>query len=122
MPHKPPVKRKVYKRRWYLKNRARIRRYRKSYYRKNKKRSRETDLNRLYGITINEFEMFRKAQRNRCRICKKVFDKTPHVDHSHKTGAVRGLLCLTCNRGLGLLGDSEKLLESALRYLKETER
>ena len=40
------------------------------------------------------------------------------VDHDHETGAVRGLLCNHCNRGIGLLGDSITNLENAIKYLQ----
>jgi hypothetical protein len=40
------------------------------------------------------------------------------VDHDHNTGAVRGLLCHSCNTGLGHLGDSVETLARALDYLQ----
>jgi len=40
------------------------------------------------------------------------------VDHDHNTGKIRGLLCNTCNRALGLLKDNKQLLINALKYLK----
>jgi hypothetical protein len=40
------------------------------------------------------------------------------IDHDHKSGVVRGLLCNNCNRGLGRLKDSVALLNAAVRYLK----
>jgi hypothetical protein len=51
-----------------------------------------------------------------CIIC---FDKpAEHVDHDHKTGKVRGVLCFNCNGGLGQFGDNIGKLESAIEYLK----
>ncbi len=41
------------------------------------------------------------------------------VDHDHKTGKTRGLLCSNCNRGLGLLKDSIQIVKNALKYLKD---
>jgi hypothetical protein len=58
-----------------------------------------------------------------CAICRQP-ERTPGralaVDHDHATGEVRGLLCGNCNRGIGFLGDSAELLESAAGYLRGT--
>ena len=54
-----------------------------------------------------------------CGICRKSGDKTLHVDHDHDTGAIRGLLCDLCNRGLGYFKDSSKITEFATNYLKK---
>ena len=39
------------------------------------------------------------------------------VDHCHETGAMRGFLCVPCNRGIGSLGDTRETLQRALQYL-----
>ena len=59
------------------------------------------------------------AQNNRCAICDANFSiEVPHVDHSHATGKVRGVLCAKCNMGLGSYKDSVILLEKAIFYLR----
>lgn len=86
---------------------------------KNYQRERMLRVN--FGITSKEYnEMFLK-QNGRCYICEKhqsEFKKTLAVDHNHKTGAVRGLLCGSCNRGIGLFGDNIDLLLKSIEYLK----
>lgn len=55
----------------------------------------------------------------RCEICgaKGTRAKSLCIDHDHTTGEFRGWLCSKCNSGLGMLGDSEKSLRAAVRYL-----
>lgn len=55
---------------------------------------------------------------NKCDICSKKV-KSLHVDHCHTTGKLRGYLCGSCNRGIGLLQDSVGVLEKAAAYLKD---
>lgn len=78
----------------------------------------EKDRMRKYGVSPDCFQLMLAVQKNACGICKEIFSKQPHVDHCHKTGEVRGLLCGSCNRALGLLKDSQDLLESAKEYLR----
>lgn len=84
----------------------------------------EINLKSKYGITLETIDSLLKLQNNSCAICKtelllKTSDRTKrfNVDHNHVTGEVRGLLCLTCNMGLGLYNDSVELLENAKQYL-----
>ena len=70
-----------------------------------------------YGLTKEAYELMRKEQKNRCKICNTKFFKTPHVDHCHKSGKIRGLLCFYCNNGLGIFKDNPMFLLEAARYL-----
>jgi len=77
-------------------------------------------LRRTYGITLACYEDMHKAQKGLCAICGRpdeVDGRRLAVDHNHDTGEVRGLLCGPCNRALGLLQDSTKVLENASKYL-----
>lgn len=80
-----------------------------------------------YGISVEQFNAIRKDQDGCCAICKTKLEikkdstfrsKKVAVDHCHTTGKVRGLLCSSCNKGLGLFRDNEALLESAIEYLQ----
>jgi len=72
-----------------------------------------------YGISLEEYNMFVVAQKGVCLICsKKCFrHKRLSIDHDHKTGKIRGLLCHKCNNGLGLFNDSPVLLKKAAEYV-----
>lgn len=85
-------------------------------------------INRLarFGLTPDQFNEMLEAQGGACAICErpeKVVDsrngrvKSLAVDHDHESGAVRGLLCQNCNKGIGNLGDSADTLIAAAMYL-----
>lgn len=76
--------------------------------------SREYALRRKYGITQDDVDRMVRAQGGRCAICRK--RKKLHVDHCHRTGKVRGMLCGTCNRAIGMLS-TVRLLNAAIQYL-----
>lgn len=78
----------------------------------------EYRLYRDHGMGKDEFDTMLKEQDGRCAICHKELDK-PHLDHDHKTGKVRGILCPTCNWGLGMFKDSIRNLASAIVYLED---
>ena len=73
-----------------------------------------------YGLTREEFDALILNQEGRCAICDRDPRDNLMVDHNHLTGVVRGLLCATCNRGLGLLGDDLGGLQRAIDYLRRT--
>ena len=70
---------------------------------------------KYYGITLEEYEE-RMATSDCCEICGST-DVTLGYDHCHETGDFRGVLCSTCNTGLGKLGDNLTGITSALKYL-----
>lgn len=78
---------------------------------------RKWSLKRNYGITHTEFEEMEARQNKSCAICGDVVKLA--VDHNHKTGKVRGLLCLRCNWGIGHLRDNPEILQSAINYLEK---
>lgn len=75
-----------------------------------------------YGLTPEDYRRMGARQRWRCAIC----ERPPYpagtrlvVDHDHRTGEVRALLCSPCNSALGLMGDRAERLESAAAYLRK---
>ena len=84
-----------------------------------------TDFQRAakYGIDPITFENKLKEQANKCSLCGFIFsnasrETTPHIDHCHATGKVRGLLCRDCNIGLGMFKDNPEILIKAAEYLQ----
>jgi len=98
---------------------------RKEYYSRpeNKRRFKSQALKQAFGISIEEYDAMLKLQNGVCAVCFKeeltVRNKNLAVDHCHKTGKIRGLLCSHCNRAIGLLGDNPTVLENALNYLRK---
>ena len=90
----------------------------------NYEKTKDIELKRLYGIGYQEYLNMLAAQQNACAICGTTNTgayKAFHVDHCHKTGKVRGLLCSNCNTGIGNLKDDISMLERAIEYLKSSE-
>ena len=73
-----------------------------------------------YGLTIEAYETMLKGQDGGCAICGGPPGgkwNTFNVDHDHKTGKVRGLLCLNCNRAIGCIKDNPKIAQKIVDYL-----
>ena len=88
----------------------------------NPKAERTAQIKYKYGLTLECFEALWTSQDGKCAICDQALSTTEKrghaIDHNHETGKVRGLLCSGCNTGLGLMQDSESVLSSAIKYLK----
>lgn len=94
-------------------------------YRQSTDKKRAGHLRRRYGITPEAYEALLSSQGGRCAICRTDDPGGRHgryfaVDHSHADGSVRGLLCATCNQGIGLLKENPEVLAAAIEYLGRT--
>lgn len=83
-----------------------------------------------YGITLEDYQKLYDEQNGKCAICKKEEEsivrigvnhdkRSLAVDHSHKNGKVRALLCASCNRGIAFMKEDVDILLSAIVYLKK---
>lgn len=80
-------------------------------------------LKRIYGITVGEYQEMLKYQDFKCAIClsenpKRKGARNFFVDHNHKTGFIRGLLCHRCNLAVGLVEEDQSIIMNLSRYLK----
>lgn len=110
---------------YYAANKARLNKNHREYQKRNP--SRIIRLNRAavirkYGLTPAAYEQLVKDQNHCCKICGRddwaCRGGYLAVDHCHKTGAVRGLLCTQCNAGIGALQEIPELLEKAAAYVR----
>lgn len=122
-------------REWYKKNKDRCRKERykrykanqkrdneavKAFLKKNPNKAKEYSLRSKYKLEVTDYKNMLLSQLNSCAICFISFKNAqPCIDHCHTTGKIRGLLCSSCNRGLGLFNDNEVSLMRAADYLKE---
>lgn len=85
--------------------------------------ARRRSIKHKYDISLEEYDAMLLKQNGKCAICG-CCANVPYnnfcVDHCHESGVVRGLLCNTCNRAIGLLKDNVSVLKKAIVYLSET--
>lgn len=91
--------------------------YKSWYDRVNPEIHRARELRKEYGLTDSNYKDLLAKQDGKCAICSASMDK-PHVDHCHKSGMVRALLCSPCNRALGDLKDNPAVARRAAAYLE----
>lgn len=106
-------------REWTRKNNERINKKRRGT--RDPIKIKNNQLKRIYGITLEDFNIMIESQGNKCKICKNKFEKQFDVktDHCHKTSKVRGLLCGKCNSALGLLKENITTLKNMIKYIKD---
>lgn len=94
-------------------------------YHKNNPNAKKAGRLRKYGLTYEQFEQMLKDHFYQCAICGFEYDGNkamfPFIDHNHKTGKVRGLLCSKCNFAIGQLNDDTRLLKRAIKYLEKND-
>jgi hypothetical protein len=88
---------------------------------RNTRAERIRHVSKRFGLTEAQYVAMEEQQEFACVVCRKPFSemaRQPHVDHCHKTGAVRGLLCSGCNQALGNAKDDPALLRALASYLE----
>jgi hypothetical protein len=101
--------------------------YAKEWRKKNPDKAKNADLKRYYGITLEQYKLMSTNQYHCCAICgeketsvdAKGAETFMPVDHCHKTGKIRALLCSACNKSLGGFKDDPVLLRKAAEYIEK---
>ncbi len=86
---------------------------------------RKRHLRRWYGLTPGQYDRMFAEQSGACAVCLSPFagqKKRPHVDHCHRTGKVRALLCSNCNTALGYARDRPDILRTLADYIEHHEK
>lgn len=102
--------------------------YRASWTPEKRRRSiRRDNLRSKFGMSLDDYDRMLEKQGGVCAICLQGETAVRSgvvlplaVDHCHATGAIRGLLCVGCNTGIGSLKDDADLLRSAITYLERS--
>lgn len=84
---------------------------------KNKRSIKNSQLKKKYGISLEDYESMYDLQAGKCAICCK-HKSILCVDHDHKTGKIRGLLCISCNIILARFGDD---VDGVMRFIEYLE-
>jgi hypothetical protein len=112
----------AYVKSWQQTNAERLNAYRREYNARPERRRKQRDAyyRRTFGISADDFDALVEAQGGGCAICAVVPERVAslHLDHDHVTGAIRGVLCLSCNQALGHFRDDAELLERAAAYVR----
>jgi hypothetical protein len=125
MGYKDPEAKKAARKAYYEKNKEKAYLYNREYAQVNKEKIRCYVRQRNYGITSVEYNRMLTSQNGVCACCYTSSPGGQHnvfnVDHCHKTGKIRGLLCYSCNVGIGHLGDNFQSVSNAITYLSKNE-
>jgi hypothetical protein len=122
--HKEQIKESYVK--YDASHRLQRRHFQNQYYAAHKEQKRNSRLKQRFGIDAEEYQRLLTKQMDGCAICGTTIPGGPGkrnplgfaVDHDHKTGKVRGLLCRNCNTGIGLLKDKVSVIRNAVDYVE----
>jgi hypothetical protein len=117
---------RIYNREYGQKNRDSIRENKRKYRTENVAALRVMRRNWVYGVTLEWYERKLVEQNYECPCCGFWFhthedankNKKPQVDHDHKNGLPRALLCFPCNSALGAVNDSPEILRNLIEYIE----
>ena len=90
--------------------------YERQQYAKHRDRKNRARRCRQYGLTESEYDALIRQADGRCASCG-LSEASLVIDHDHRTGAVRGVLCAKCNAGIGFFDDDPQKLRQAIAYL-----
>jgi hypothetical protein len=130
MPYKDKELGKLKKREYYRKNKEHLNKACSERYKRNLSKERiyrrTSYLRKQWNITQEDYLKLAKLQNNQCAICncgpsvnKKGREISFHIDHCHKTGKIRKLLCANCNRSLGYLKECPNILRKMIKYIED---
>ena len=114
----------LHQKRWREDNRQASRDQRNNYVKNSPLSVKSTNLKSSYGISLDQYNEMLIKQDYKCAICEKHVSSLKRdlcVDHCHDSLKIRGLLCSTCNTGIGMLGDKSPTVIRAVEYLKKSE-
>lgn len=116
-----------YQHKWYLENKDKVAERSRKWRQNNKERyfknNRRFWLKSNYGMTEEDYNTMLETQNGRCKICGATMGTRTNrllcVDHNHKTGQVRALLCNACNAVIGHANERIDILQKCIDYLNE---
>jgi Recombination endonuclease VII. len=104
----------------YRENSESYKKRQNNYYAKNKKQIRQKAREHLFKISEEEYSILYQLQKGECAICgvkESEMQFNLAIDHNHKTGEIRGLLCRHCNSGIGFLKENIDIFKKAILYI-----
>lgn len=108
-----------------LENKDKVLALNKEWYEKNPRKRKEYFIRFKFNLSLEEYDAILLSQNGLCAICReteKTANRSLAIDHCHKTGTIRGLLCGNCNQGIGKFKDDTSLLENAILYLQKVNK
>ena len=103
---------------YYKQNVARIQAKHAEYHKAHSEQTRNRKFKSTYGVTLEEYQHLLAIQKGGCATCGST--ERLSVDHCHKSGKVRGVLCGKCNSALGFARDCTTTLAQLICYLEKS--